>query len=118
MTKFEPGKRYKTRDGREAEVYRVDGMRPCTIIGAIKGTGGWGASSWDSCGRYNPYSHGPCDSDLMPPTPKAGGFVNVYGDGRVSDVFEFRSEADRFRNRIACIDLRKIDLTPFLVGDE
>jgi hypothetical protein len=123
MTKFKPGK-HRTRDGREVEVYRVDGVGSLPLIGALKSEGKWSPETWTLEGKLLLGEERP--GDLMPPTPKASGFVNVYEDGHTSWAAHVdRADADDFaRNRslankrIACIDLSQIDLTPFLVEGE
>jgi hypothetical protein len=123
MTKFEPGK-YRTRDGREAEVYRTDGCGAHSIIGAVKHRDGWRVCTWQLNGKTVPNAEH--NTDLMPPTPKASGFVNVYEDRLTSrsvhvdrvDANDFAINRSRGNKRVACIDLSQIDLTPFLVEDE
>jgi hypothetical protein len=126
MTKFKPGK-YRTRNGREAEVYRIDGVGTYPLIGAVKYDDGWCQCSWTLEGRH--FYGGTEPNDFMPPTPKASGFVNVYEDGFTArGTHDDRADADKTAKsikqqgvadkRIACIDLSQIDLTPFLVEDE
>jgi hypothetical protein len=126
MTKFKPGK-YLTRDGREAEVYRVDGVADYPLIGAVKTEGDWHVCCFTPDGGS--ISGVELPSDLMPPTPKASGFVNVFDGGFATrSVHVDRARADKLAKvnerlgvtgkRIACIDLSQIDLTPFLAEDE
>lgn len=65
--KLEAGKEYKTRDGRNARVYAVDGTVPYVIHGAVKKSDGeWMAAVWRENGHVgSEVSHDP--SDIMPP---------------------------------------------------
>lgn len=69
MTTFEPGKTYRTRDGREARVYAVDGGGSYPIHGAIKHAGYWCAATWAADG--GDARVGASSNDLLPPTPPA-----------------------------------------------
>lgn len=77
MTIFKPGETYKTRDGREARVYAVDGRGDFSVHGAILDKDGWSPAEWTKSGRhYGPEMVGPYD--LMP--PKRELWVNVFRD--------------------------------------
>ena len=66
MTAFKPGETYRTRDGREARVYAVDGGGSHPIHGAIKTDFGWESENWRENGSV--YSSEPRgQADLMPP---------------------------------------------------
>ena len=79
---FKPGETYKTRDGREARVYAVDGAGIWCIHGAIKEYGEWCSASWLSSGRDDSDAdHG----DLMP--PKRDLWVNVFFREATGDYF-------------------------------
>ena len=91
MTTFKPGETYKTRDGREARVYAVDGRGDFSVHGAILDKDGWSPAEWTKSGRhYGPEMVGPYD--LMP--PKRELWVNVYDSGAVSYGFVCRDDAD------------------------
>jgi hypothetical protein len=91
MSTFKPGETYKTRDGREARVYAVDGGRNQNIIhGALLMDGAWLSQTWSSDGRM--IKGNLCPEDLMP--PKRGLWVNVYDGGAVSYGFACRDDAD------------------------
>lgn len=49
---IEPGKFYRTRDGRKARVYAVDGESPYSIHGAVLIDTGWQAHGWTICGSW------------------------------------------------------------------
>lgn len=67
---FEAGKEYKTRDGRRARVYAVDGEEPYPIHGAYQYSGnGWQCRAWTREGHGTELSC-PTDADLMPPEPE------------------------------------------------
>ena len=52
--KIEPGKYYKTRDGRKVRIYATDGLAEYPIHGAVLNNNGWRAAMWDSSGSaYN-----------------------------------------------------------------
>lgn len=71
MTTFEPGKTYRTRDGREARVYAVDGGGNWPVHGAIRGRDGvWSAEAWTKDGWCSVWDE-VSDCDLLPPTPPA-----------------------------------------------
>lgn len=92
MTTFKPGETYKTRDGREARIYAVDGRGDFSIHGAILDKDGWYPAEWTKSGRhYGPEMAGP--SDLMP--PKRELWVNVFGPWLHCGVHETRRDADR-----------------------
>ena len=91
MTTFKPGETYKTRDGREARVYAVDGDSAYPIHGAILGVDGWVIRTWTKGGTFD-CRPGNTASDLMP--PKRELWVNVYDSGAVSYGFVCRDDAD------------------------
>ncbi len=61
--KFQAGKTYRTRDGREARVYATDGKGLCPIHGAIRFQDGWSAHEWARGGED---FRGKPGWDLMP----------------------------------------------------
>lgn len=62
---IEVGKFYKTRDGRKARIYAVDGGQGNFLHGAIYNEGYWATASWFSNGTI--YSHGESPNDLIAP---------------------------------------------------
>ncbi len=65
MTKFKPGGEYKTRDGRRARIYAVDGAIHCPIHGAILyKNDGWVLECWRLTGSVTERS--PSSRDLIP----------------------------------------------------
>lgn len=77
MTKFEAGKVYRTRDGREARVYATDGGGHFPIHGAVKCVDGWAQVQWRADGGALITEPGQAD-DLMLPTRKVTRFLWVY----------------------------------------
>lgn len=65
---FKPGETYRTRDGREARVYAVDGSDPYCIHGALLEKSGWRPTGWTTAGRYFAWDE-ESDCDLLPPAP-------------------------------------------------
>jgi len=78
---FKPGETYKTRDGREARVYAVDGAGIWCIHGAIKEYGEWCSASWFSSGRADSDTS---DGDLMPPKRELWVNVHKWKDGTIT----------------------------------
>ena len=78
MTTFKPGETYKTRDGREARVYAVDGTSARPIHGAIYNGTHWSLNEWKADGRQR--TAGENGRDLMP--PKRELWVNFYTPAR------------------------------------
>lgn len=106
MTAFEPGKEYKTRDGRKVRIYAVDGGGEYPIHGVYFNGNKWQLTSWTRDGRI---SLTMCDSfaDIMPPEPeKVTVWLNIYPDGQIQN---HRSRENANRNatsdRIACVPL-------------
>lgn len=94
MTKFEAGKTYKTRDGREARIYATDAGGDFPIHGAMKYGIAWVSQSW----RVN----GACDHsinghpfDLLPEPCEF--WINVYPNGGVA-THRSESDAKKFRD--------------------
>lgn len=105
---WEPGKEYRTRDGRRARVYALDGGGAHPMHGAVynHGSGAWEPTSWMSCGGYLHAKNDISPRDIMPPEPeKRVVYFNAYADGRFGLVWDSRSEADSHveGDRIACI---------------
>lgn len=77
---FNPGETYKTRDGREARVYAVDG-EDWSIHGAVIWGGGWRIQSWmsDGCSSYTESA-----DDLMPTKRELWVNVHKWKDGMIT----------------------------------
>lgn len=50
---IQPGKFYRTRDGRKARVYVIDGSEPYPVHGAVFEIGSWDCRTWRLNGRYS-----------------------------------------------------------------
>lgn len=91
MTKFEPGKEYRTRDGSRARVYATDAQGELPIHGAVfyGGKEGWKTESWTTRGAYikDGVKH---RLDLMPPVREWW----LYGCD-IFDSFEAAEECRR-----------------------
>jgi len=87
---FEPGKTYRTRDGREARVYAVDGSGPYCIQGALLEKSGWRPTGWTTAGRYFAWDE-ESDCDLLPPAP----LTSVDEASRYADAWRAGAEAMR-----------------------
>ena len=98
---WKPGETCRTRDGREARVYAVDGGGKFPIHGAVLLLDGWIALAWQLDGRYS-YDEETARLDLMP--PKRVMWVNRYL-GHVGGPFGSREAADFNANpgRTECI---------------
>ena len=105
MTKFEAGKTYKTRDGREALIYCTDAPGEYPIHGRVAGDPD--PNSWTGAGRYVSDTHGSSLRDLLPPAPlriREKRWCNVWPGGW---TFEYetadtaRKVADRGCIRVA-----------------
>lgn len=79
--KIEAGKFYRTRDGRKARVYAVDGTLGTSseIHGAVFHGGAWGARQWSKSGSYNNTIERELDivSEWAEPAPKLIAWVPV-----------------------------------------
>ena len=71
---IELGKKYRTRDGREARVYAVDGDLDRRVHGATKEVSGWTIRSWFKDGCYWSDCRG--SNDLIEVIPEVT--VRVY----------------------------------------
>ncbi len=49
---IEPGKFYRTRDGRKVRIYATDGQRSCQVHGAVFECGRWDIRDWWINGSY------------------------------------------------------------------
>ncbi|MHB1310502.1 MAG: hypothetical protein ACYC3L_00700 [Gemmatimonadaceae bacterium] len=102
MSKFEPGKTYRTRDGREALIYCTDAPGEYPIHGRVAGDPD--PNSWTASGRYASDAHGSSLRDLLPPVPpriREKRWCNVWPGGR---AFEYET-ADAARKIVdrSCI---------------
>ena len=97
---FQSGE-YKTRDGREARIYAIDGRGGYPLHGAVLDSGGWNAATWDRAGRL--IDNEKNDLDLMP--PKRVWYVNVYRRPEESIGHTTREDADMYArdDRVACV---------------
>lgn len=105
---IDKSKQYRTRDGREARIYCVDGAAPYPVHGAIKnGDGEWCGSAWRLNGDYKLNSPTFDENDLIEVKPRIQRevWVNVYP--LFSSAFPDRASADRnsVDTRIACVRL-------------
>ena len=81
--KIEPGKFYKTRDGRKVRIYTVDGALNEPIHGAILYGHGWQSNSWArSDGRWS-LCLGTGRTDIVAeweePKPRRKAYVDKHG---------------------------------------
>lgn len=105
MSAIDMSKKYRTRDGREARIYAIDGNAEFPVHGAIlRGPDGWCSTSWGRAGSS--MSYGTCGDDLIEIKPriKRTVWLNVY-PGYTGDSFRTKESADaaHARDRIACI---------------
>jgi hypothetical protein len=63
--KFEPGKYYKTRDGRKARIYITDAGGTYSIHGAVWTTDIWVQHTWQADGGFNYEKPGGSSLDLV-----------------------------------------------------
>lgn len=103
---IEMGKKYKTRDGRDAEVYSVNGAGPYPVHGAVDGK----VFTWTSVGKscwsdVEPHS---CDLAEAKEVVNFDIWLNVYKDGAVQ-AHSGRRKADDFADssRVACINIKR-----------
>lgn len=108
--KIEPGKFYKTRDGRKARVYAVEVEGTYPIHGAHLRDGVWHADVWTKAGGINTYANTPFNGDIVSEWRDAPRvfWVNVYlidGEIGYSSLYTSREAADRGGGsaRIECI---------------
>ena len=102
-------KTYRTRDGREARIYAVDGDEPKCVHGAIRiDHQGWCSIAWDENGFFAMGKH---DLDLIEVKPRYQRtlWMNMYLNYPDMRGHKNEAEADQAArdDRIACI---KIDL--------
>jgi hypothetical protein len=105
MSKIELGKQYRTRDGREARIYAVDGQAHAPIHGATKEMRGWVVREWAEDGQYLDVRS---DYDLIEVRPriKRTLWVNIL-PGDSFAAYHSRDLADSYqiRHRKACVPI-------------
>ena len=99
-------KKYRTRDGREARIYAMDGWKTHSVHGAFKTNEGWALCSWNREGTVSPLND-ECDLDLVEVKPRIQRAVwaNLYTHGRTTLGHPSKEDADRCadRGRRACV---------------
>lgn len=88
--KIKPGDKFKTRDGREVEIDRIDTEGAHPVFGRVK-TKAWQHENWTVDGKW---LGGPEDHylDLTIPPERKSVWVNWYGDA--DEGYALREEAD------------------------
>ena len=104
--KPEAGKEYRTRGGRKARVYAVDGCKPLPVHGAILTDIGWKTSDWRSDGTVTPAIE--VSNDLLP--EKKTAYLNMYPPGSPpARMHPRREDADIWQRaggrRVACVKI-------------
>ena len=103
MTEIDINKKYRTRDGRDARIYALDGGGSRPVHGACKHpvTGMWVLSRWNEQGRI---SSSGFLGDLIEVKPRIQRtiWINIYAR---EDRPSTKEEADLLAtsNRIACV---------------
>jgi len=104
---IDPKKQFRTRDGREARIYAVDGKGPSSVVhGAVNAGDGWVPLSWHADGRYNTQT-GMADLIEVKPRIKRRVWVNVYRTTSGIGAHYSKDQADEsaFLDRIACVEI-------------
>ena len=94
---FKVGDNVRTRDGREARIFMVDGEGPQPIIGAVREKQGyWTAQQWTRDGLYL-IDDGAYGWNLIhvPETRTVEGFLVMNKDGSVVFCPSYNAEAER-----------------------
>ena len=102
---IEAGKFYKTRDGRKARIYAVDGSGSDNIHGAILIKDGWDCEVWDKDGAWVDI-RSPNDLVSEWVEPRTGTvWVNIYSSH--GKVYTSKEAADNtcFNDRVACVEV-------------
>ncbi len=81
-SKIEVGKKYKTRDGRDARVYATDGGGKYCVHGAIKNSDAWHDCVWTGDGQFEANGRLP-ESDII-----------------FDDIASLRSECRQYREAL------------------
>jgi hypothetical protein len=95
-------KEYQTRDGREVRIYATDGGGDYPVHGAYFNGAQWISGMWSKKGEY--FLDGNTPMDLIEKPKIIKGWVNVYSETYISDIYSTRELADiDSLGRIACI---------------
>ena len=103
--KIEPGKFYKTRDGRKVRIYAVDGENAFPVHAALYEGGNWFIHDYTLDGKFDSTFS---DSDLISEWPEEMErtyWINVYEDSSVMGCWSTKEYADHHaeEGRIACV---------------
>jgi len=98
-------KTYTTRNGRPVRLISDKGAKEFPIVGIVDE--GVSPRSWTAEGSYfgNGHHHH-CDLiEVSPPKKRIQGWVSVYSDRYVSDIWSTKEDADRAAcpRRVACV---------------
>lgn len=102
---------YRTRDGREVQIYDI--IEDCSypVHGRMKDFDGeWVVNSWTKNGSASAYS-GPTFSDLIEVRPRIKGWVNVYRalSGNTYSTFcQTKTEADNDHRASSCTSSMRV----------
>jgi len=115
LMNIEVGKFYKTRDGRKARIYAVDGVKDFPIHGAVyTGNDEWCGTIWRFGGRSRELVDSSMDLISEWVEPRSGSFwVNVYdieqtSPAHISPAYLSKDLANRTagRLRMACVEVK------------
>lgn len=81
MKKIEVGTEYKTRDGRKARIYAVDGRPMKPVQGAIYTDGTWDMCEWTLLGKYGGHEGRDLVSEWTEPKPRLKAWIIDHNDG-------------------------------------
>lgn len=113
--KVELGRKYRTRDGREAVVLAVDeSIDTYQVLGKVRecDPDRWMATTWAIDGKYIPIvDSNECDlvEFVEPVKFKVRRWVNLYANGTISPLYASRDHAERSAS-FTCIEIREIIL--------
>ena len=100
-------KKYKTRDGRDARIYAIDGNPEYPVHGAILSDSGWNGATWCTEGRWLSSFNSPNDLVVVKPTVKVDMWLNVYRGGEFTP-HSCRGYADQLAgDRVAIIHIER-----------
>jgi len=106
---IDKNKTYKTRDGREVEIYAIRRGGDFPVHGAVKVNefGVWQSMSWAPGGSKDDVANQVCDLDLIEVKPriKRTYWVNVHDNDFAPSIFPTKATADKYITevRLACI---------------
>ena len=103
--RWEVGKTYKTRNGRDAIIYAIYPKQKYCILGAVFDNDEWVPDAWALNGAYYE-RNGDLDSALMPPEPETHvAWANIHTGSSLLCLHETREEAEDSATdgRTACI---------------